>query len=67
MATCFNFVAFVPCYRYLVGAHVLFFLYPYVRVLAPLEGLVFPLVSSCWCFFGVMVSHNISFPISRDL
>lgn len=38
MATCFNLVAFVPCYSYLVGAHVLFFFYPYVRVFSPIEG-----------------------------
>jgi len=32
--------------------------------LAPVEGLVFPPISS---FIGIMVSHNTSFPISYDL
>jgi len=42
MATCFNLVAFVPCYSYLVGTHVLFFFYPYVRVLSPSGGSSLP-------------------------
>jgi len=67
MATCFNLVAFVPCYSYLVGAHVLFFFYPYVRVFSPSVGSSLPSGIKLLMFNGVMLSHNTSFPISRDL
>lgn len=42
MATCFNLVAFVPCYRYLVGEHVLFFFCPYFRVFSHNGGSSLP-------------------------
>ena len=58
MLICFNLVAFVLYYRYLVREHVLFFLCPCVKVFSPGGGSSLPSCVKCLFYWGCSVTEH---------